>query len=89
MIAFDTLKYADRLKKAKMEPRLAEELSSATADVIDSLITHQLATKQDLKDEVRKLEIDLKQFIVSAMIKAVTITSTIIGILNMILHIWK
>jgi len=68
---------------------LAEELSSATADVIDSLITHQLATKQDLKDEVRKLEIDLKQFIVSAMIKAVTITSTIIGILNMILHIWK
>ena len=47
-ITFDTLKYANRLKAAGMEPRLAEEQAEALADALTEQTP--LATKADLAD---------------------------------------
>jgi len=45
---FDTLKYANRLKTAGMEPLLAEEQATAMAEVLE-INLENLATKSDLQ----------------------------------------
>ncbi|MDF1482905.1 hypothetical protein [Extensimonas sp. H3M7-6] len=58
-ITFDTLKYANRLKAAGMDPRLAEEQAEALADALTEqtqlasktyLVELRMATKADLAD---------------------------------------
>jgi hypothetical protein len=48
VIAFDTLAYANKLKKAGMEDKLADIQSEETAKILGDLATNQLATKSDL-----------------------------------------
>lgn len=45
---FDTLAYANKLKAAGADSRLAEVQAEATAEIIGGLMDSQLATKQDL-----------------------------------------
>jgi hypothetical protein len=45
---FDTLAYANKLKAAGADSRLAEVQAEATAEIIGGLMDNQLATKQDL-----------------------------------------
>ena len=64
-IAFDTLKFAKRLKEAGFAEQQAEALADAEAELIEQ----NLATKRDsadLKRDIKELEVtlrnDLKQF---------------------------
>jgi len=45
---FDTLAFANRLKAAGADARLAEVQAEATAEILGGLMDNQLATKQDL-----------------------------------------
>lgn len=45
---FDTLAFANKLKNAGAESKLAETQAEATAEVIGALMENQLATKNDL-----------------------------------------
>jgi hypothetical protein len=56
-IAFDTLKFAKRLKEAGFTEQQAEALASAEADLIEA----NLATKRDLKDLELALRRDMKE----------------------------
>lgn len=47
-LTFDTLKFANRLKAAGMEPRLAEEQAVVMAEVFEAHLK-ELATREDLK----------------------------------------
>ena len=47
ILNFDTLKYANRLKAAGMDPLLAEEQAAAMAEVLE-INLQNLATKSDL-----------------------------------------
>jgi predicted phage-related endonuclease len=59
-IAFDTLKFAKRLKEAGFTEQQAEALAAAEAEFIEE----HLATKRDiaeLKHDIKELEISLKR----------------------------
>jgi len=45
---FDTLAFANRLKNAGADAKLAEEHSEAMAEILGGLMENQLATKRDL-----------------------------------------
>lgn len=45
---FDTLAFANKLKAAGADARLAEVQAEATAEILGGLMDNQLATKQDL-----------------------------------------
>ena len=47
ILNFDTLKYANRLKAAGMDPLLAEEQAAAMAEVLE-INLQNLATKSDI-----------------------------------------
>ncbi|MCK4608392.1 MAG: DUF1640 domain-containing protein [Gammaproteobacteria bacterium] len=49
-LTFDTLKYANRLKAAGLEPKIAEAQAEAEAEIFAEALDNQLATKQDIKD---------------------------------------
>jgi len=58
-VAFDTLKYADDLKQAGVDPKLAESLARVQSEAFSNLIDDSLATKEDilqLKQELLQLE---------------------------------
>ena len=54
-ITFDTLKFANRLKAAGMEPRLAEEQAGAMAEVLEHHAKASV-TKEILRHELIELE---------------------------------
>ena len=63
-IAFDTLKFAKRLKEAGFTEQQAEALAAAEAELIEA----NLATKRDLKElevalkrDIKELEVALKR----------------------------
>ncbi len=56
---FDTLKFANTLKAADLPPKQAEALAVAFAEVIQ-LNLKDLATKDELKAEVKDLRTELK-----------------------------
>ncbi len=56
-VMFDTLAYANKLKAAGADPKLAEVQAEANAEMVASLIEGTLATKQDIAD----LRTELKQ----------------------------
>jgi hypothetical protein len=49
-IAFDTLAFANKLKGAGMESRLADTQAEETAKIFNYLATNLLATKNDLNN---------------------------------------
>ncbi len=62
MTAFNTLEYSNKIKEAGIEPKAAEAISMATAEVLENLIINRLATKEDIKDlkqDIKELEKDL------------------------------
>lgn len=47
-LPFDTLAFANRLKRAGFEPKLAEAKAEAQAEVLSEFLDNKLATKQDI-----------------------------------------
>ncbi len=72
-IAFDTLKYAQRMKAVGFTEEQANEQATAIAEVIDD----KLATKQDLKE----LELRLVIRLGSMMFAAVVIVAALVKLL--------
>jgi tRNA(Ile)-lysidine synthase TilS/MesJ len=58
-IAFDTLKFANRLKQAGVPPQQAEAEAAAFAEVLE-ISFKELATKEDLRLTKEELRRDLK-----------------------------
>ena len=58
---FDTLAYANRLKTAGLDPKIAETQAEANADMIANLLDNALLTKQDLLQSEAKLELQIKE----------------------------
>ena len=54
-MTFDTLKYANRLKEAGVDPRIAETEAELLSEALD-INLKELATKEDLKREINSLE---------------------------------
>jgi hypothetical protein len=73
-VAFDTLVYANKLKDAGLDPKIAEVQAELQATVLTDFATKQLATKNDLceseqatkndlteiKNEIEKLRFEVK-----------------------------
>jgi hypothetical protein len=70
-LAFDTLKYANKLKKVGINSIEAEAQAEALSEVMQELTKNQLATKQDL--------FLLKQEIYGFIVKTTIFTVTILG----------
>jgi len=60
VITFDTLAYANKLKNAGMEHKLAETQAEVQAELLASLMDDQLATKQDIKDLRKEVHSEIK-----------------------------
>lgn len=58
-IAFDTLAYANRLKAAGLDTRIAEVQAEVNADMIANLLDSGLVTKQDLVQTQTHLELQI------------------------------
>ncbi|MFZ5487312.1 MAG: DUF1640 domain-containing protein [Pseudomonadota bacterium] len=74
-ITFDTLKYANRLKAAGMEPRLAEEQAEALADALTEQTP--LATKADLADA----KTDLIKWVAGMLVAQAAVVATLVKLL--------
>ncbi len=85
-ITFDTLKYANRLKAAGMEPRLAEEQAEALADALTEQT--QLATKTDLielrmatKADLADAKTDLIKWVAGMLVAQAAVVATLVKLL--------
>lgn len=78
---FNPLTYANDLKNAGLDQKVAEVIAMNQSKVIDEIITDHLATKEDLKN----LEIRMYAFIV----KSVTTTILALGGLQTLFHFFK
>lgn len=85
-ITFDTLKYANRLKAAGMEPRLAEEQAEALADALTEqtplaaktdLVELRMATKADFADA----KTDLIQWVAGMLVAQAAVVATLVKLL--------
>ena len=88
MTAFNTLEYSNKIKASGIDPKAAEAISLATAEVLENLIINRLATKEDLKI----LEKNMQAFIIKTAMYVVGILGgliTILGGLQAILHFSK
>jgi hypothetical protein len=90
-ITFDTLKYANRLKAAGAEPKIAEAEAEALAEVFE-LNLNEVATRDDLKHmeerlnerlEARLLQLEQRMVIKlgGLMIVAIGAVATLVKIL--------
>jgi trans-2-enoyl-CoA reductase len=61
MEAFDTLAFAKKLKNAGVPEEQAEAMAEVQADTFRGFLDSSLATKADLKIEIRALRSDLKE----------------------------
>ena len=57
---FDTLAYANKLKEAGCEPKLAEAQAELQAQALGYLVNENLATKADLKEVSHFLEMKIQ-----------------------------
>jgi hypothetical protein len=81
-IAFDTLAFANKLKKGGVEAKSAEIQAEALSEIMKDLTKNQLVTKLDLRDVELALKHDLivlKQEIYSFIVKTTIFTVTILG----------
>lgn len=85
-ITFDTLKYANRLKAAGMEPHLAEDEAEALADALTEqtplaaktdLIELRMDTKADLADA----KTDLIQWVAGMLVCCAAVVATLVKLL--------
>lgn len=84
-VTFDTLAYANKLKRAGLEATIAETQASAIAEIFSELSRNQLATKDDmrlLRDDIHRFEIKMYTFIA----KSVSFTVVILGSIQALLH---
>ena len=90
-ITFDTLKYANRLKAAGAEPRIAEAEAEALAEVFE-LNLKEVATREDLKQMEERLNekmdarfIQMEQRMIiklgGLMVVAIGVVATLVKIL--------
>jgi Tfp pilus assembly protein PilO len=90
-ITFDTLKYANRLKAAGAEPKVAEAEAEALAEVFE-LNLNEVATREDLKHmeerlnerlEARLLQLEQRMIIKlgGVMVVAIVAVATLVKIL--------
>jgi hypothetical protein len=90
-ITFDTLKYANRLKAAGAEPKVAEAEAEALAEVFE-LNLNEIATREDLKHmeerlnerlEARLLQLEQRMIIKlgGLMVVAIGAVATLVKIL--------
>jgi hypothetical protein len=94
--AFDTLAYANKLKQAGADPKLAEAQAEATAAIMNDLIMDKLATKDDVKtvrDELRVTKEELRSEIkdlgirmYKAMFTMISASVAILGGLQTLFH---
>ena len=78
LIPFDTLAFANKLKEAGLEPKIAEAQAELQAAVMTELATNQLATKKDIQ-EVRLGIQELKFELLIKLGSIIVICSTILG----------
>lgn len=76
-VAFDTLAYANKLKEAGLDPRIAEAQAELQATILTDLTCNQLATKKDMQDLKFELLLKLGGIVIAC--------TTILGILFTIL----
>lgn len=81
VITFDTLAYANRLKKAGVDQKLAEALVESQAELLSNLVDDQLATKQDIKDLDNSLQIKMQALEHRLLIKLGGLMGAGIGLL--------
>ena len=77
----DTLSIADRLAAAGASKELARE----HAEILREAVDDSLVSKSDLRDEIQKLELRLKLFVLVSQIGAVAILGTMMGVFKFIL----
>jgi hypothetical protein len=85
VVAFDTLAFANKLKGAGMNPSLADVQAEETAKILTDLTANQLVTKQDLKNEIGNLKMDMYGFTV----KVAMFTVSILGGIQALFHYMK
>ena len=86
-ITFDTLAYANKLKKAGASNELAEATAEATIEVFNNLVQDQIATKKDINDlkiEIHNLRNELKDLLNNNMWKIVGLLGVLQGIFHFI-----
>lgn len=84
-VTFDTLAYANKLKKAGLDSTIAETQASATAEIFKELSRNQLATKEDIRivrDDIHQVEMKMYAFIA----KSVSFTVILLGSIQTLLH---
>lgn len=83
-LTFDTLKYANTLKKSGINSDHAEAFTAATADMLETTIQDQVVSKESLKIELNKLEIKLSKYFLKLIAGAVTIICTLESLLRIL-----
>ena len=88
-ITFDTLAYANRLKSAGMDSKVAETQAEVTAEIIKDLTDKKLATKEDVKNEIHLMKLEIKGLemrLYSFIAKSVMFTVVVLGSLQTLFH---
>lgn len=84
-VTFDTLAYANKLKRAGLDSTIAETQASAIAEIFSDLAKNQLATKDDihlLREDIHRIEMKMYAFIA----KSVSFTVVILGSIQTLLR---
>lgn len=88
-IAFDTLAYANKLKQAGLDSKIAEVQAEETAKILSDLTSNELATKYDINDlklstkkDFNELELKIEKLKVEAFSHMLKLSSWIIGVLG-------
>ena len=80
IIAFDTLKYAKRLKDSGVPDKQAEAEAEALAEVLEVNLK-DLPTKEDLRRDLRELEQRMIIKLGGMMMAAIAIVATLVKLL--------
>lgn len=89
-IAFDTLAYANRLKKAGVKSEQAEAEAEALYDAMSSMVRDNIATKQDLREVEHRLKNNIRALETKVTLRIGTMLAAGVGLLStllVILHI--
>ncbi len=83
-LTFDTLKFANRLKAAGMDPRLAEEQAEALAEVLEdhhkALATREYLDMQ-LKATASDIKTDLIKWVAGMLVAQAAVVATLVKLL--------
>lgn len=84
-IALDTLAFANKLKVAGVEPRIAEAQAEAQAELLSELMDDTLATKEDINkvlQSIKDVEYKLTLRLGSLLVIGIGALATLVTILN-------